>query len=85
MPPPPSSFPARPFWVWCYVVLGSPFGQLGSAVLPVSFPSFLIVGAEGRAEKALTLCKHGSARTKSPLCFQPLSPQIQTRTLHKLL
>jgi len=66
-----------------------PFGQLGSAVLAVSPPSFLCTSSllTGRvvqeAEKPLTLCKHCSAITKTSLyyqhCFQHKS-KTQTHT-----
>ena len=52
-----------------------PFGQLGSAVPAVSPPSFLCTPSllTGRAvweaEKALTLCKHCSAVTKTSLYY----------------
>jgi len=57
-------------------VMGSPFGQLGSAVPAVSPPSplctpdLLAGGAAGEAEKTLTLCEHCSATAKTLLCYQ---------------
>lgn len=53
-----------------------PFGQLESAVLPVSPPSFqcnpslFTGGKEWNVEKALMLCKHCSAATAICLCYQ---------------
>ena len=53
-----------------------PFGQLGSAVPAASPPSFLCTpsllagGVVRETEKALTLCKHCSAITKTSLCYQ---------------
>ena len=53
-----------------------PFGQLGSAVPAVSPPNLLCTSSlfTGRvgweAEKALTLCKHCWAITKTSLCYQ---------------
>jgi len=64
-----------------------PIGQLGSAVPAVSPPSFLCTlspltgGAVGGAEKALALCKHCSATTKTLMCYQHYS-HPESETLH---
>ena len=55
--------------------VGYPFGELGSAVLAVSPPSFLcpprlLAGGVGEAEKALTLCEHCSAVMETSLRYQ---------------
>lgn len=58
-----------------------PLGQLGSAVL-VSPPSLLTGGMVCGAEKALTLCKHCSAKSKTSTLF---SAQIQNIASYQLL
>ena len=71
--------PSSPSFILLSIVLYGteyPFGQLGSAVPAVpppsslSSPSLLTGGVGWEAEKALTLCKHGSAVTKTSPCYQ---------------
>ena len=67
-----------PVWLLSKMSYGReyPFGQLGSAVPTVSPPNFLCTSnlltgrAVWEAEKALTLCKHCSAITKTSLYYQ---------------
>jgi len=65
-----------------------PCAQLGSAVLAVSplnslcTPSPLAGGVVGEAEKALTLCKHCLARTKTSLYVNAVS---STKSEHSFI
>ena len=75
-PPLPSSSPSFVRWAWCHMAWNIPlviWGQLSWAVSPPSFlctPSPLTGEAVREAEKALALCKHSSAITKTSLCYQ---------------
>ena len=74
--PPSSFFPQLYTLSKVSYGLEYPFGQLGSAVLAVPPPSFLcpprhsLVGWGEKQKRALTLCKHRSAVTKTSLCYQ---------------
>jgi len=85
---PPFFFPQGLLLCMMSYGTGHPFGQLGSAVLPVSPPSHLCTpsllagGVVQGVEKALTVCKHCSAATKDPCVINIV---FSTNSKHSLI
>ena len=82
------SFPQFICWAWCHIAWKIPLVSWVSAVPAVSHPNFLCTpsllagGVVWEAEKALTLCKQCSGKTKHPCIINTV---FSTSPKHSLI